>query len=56
MVDWYAEALREIVCARPEPRWKFVQPNTFIKKGKVRLKTYDESDEGIIQSWAERGV
>ncbi|RJE18205.1 Peptidase family M49 [Aspergillus sclerotialis] len=55
-VDWYAEALREIVCAHPQPRWKFVQPNTFIEKGKVRLKTYDETDEGIIQSWAERGV
>ncbi|KAF7871763.1 hypothetical protein EAF04_003870 [Stromatinia cepivora] len=37
--------------------WKFVQPNTFIKgdDDDVEVKVYEESNEGIIQSWVDRG-
>jgi dipeptidyl-peptidase-3 len=50
-VEW-----RKIVCAKPEPRWKFVQANTFVDTNGTTLKVYDESNEGIIQSWAEREI
>lgn len=47
---------REVVCSLPEERRKFVQANTFLTDGKVIVQEYDESDRGIIQSWAERDV
>ncbi|KAF9770755.1 hypothetical protein IL306_011624 [Fusarium sp. DS 682] len=50
------EQWRRVVCPKPEPRWKFVQPNTVLVGDKVELKEYDESNEGIVQSWAERQV
>ncbi|PVH81243.1 dipeptidyl peptidase III [Cadophora sp. DSE1049] len=55
-VDGEYEEWRKIVCSKPEPRWKFVQANTFLKDGTVEVKDYAESNEGIIQSWAERKV
>ncbi|GAB1211055.1 hypothetical protein ATERTT37_000167 [Aspergillus terreus] len=55
-VDGVYEQWRQIVCSKPKPRWKFVQPNTFVNGGDVELKVYEESNEGIIQSWAERGI
>lgn len=50
------EEWRQIVSLRPEPRWKFVQPNTFVKGEVVEIKTYEVSNEGIIQSWVDRNV
>lgn len=50
------EQWRQIVCSKPKPGWKFVQPNTFVDGEDVSLKVYDKSNKGIIymQSWAER--
>ncbi|GBO16515.1 Dipeptidyl peptidase 3, partial [Araneus ventricosus] len=45
---------REIVMARKKPRRLFVQTNTFAENGKVDLKTYEPSADGIIQSWVDR--
>lgn len=53
-VDGEYEEWRKVVCSTPEPRWKFVQANTFWGPDGVELKVYDESNEGIIQSWADR--
>lgn len=50
------EAWKRVVCAHRGPRWKFVQANTFLQNGEVTLRTYEGSNEGLIQSWAERGV
>ncbi|KAF2811393.1 peptidase M49, dipeptidyl-peptidase III [Mytilinidion resinicola] len=55
-VDDIYEQWRQIVCSKPNPRWKFVQPNTFDTGETVEVKVYEESNEGIIQSWAEREV
>lgn len=56
-VDGEYEAWRQIVVTKPEPRWKFVQANTVLKEdGEVELRVYEESNEGIIQSFAEKGV
>ncbi|KAH6715961.1 peptidase family M49-domain-containing protein [Leptodontidium sp. MPI-SDFR-AT-0119] len=35
---------------------EFVQPNTFVKGENVEVKVYEESNEGIIQSWVERDI
>ncbi|KAI4681754.1 uncharacterized protein J4E84_007349 [Alternaria hordeiaustralica] len=51
----YAE-WRSVVISTPEPRWKFVQANTFLMDGEVTVKEYEESDKGIIQSWVERQI
>nr|XP_042900037.1 dipeptidyl peptidase 3 [Parasteatoda tepidariorum] len=45
---------REIVMARKKPRRLFTQVNTFLEDGKVVLKNYDSTFEGMIQSWVER--
>jgi len=47
---------RDIVLAQKQPRWVFVQANTFLDGGQVVLKEYDHTPEGVIQSWAERDV
>ncbi|OBT61231.1 hypothetical protein VE03_09671 [Pseudogymnoascus sp. 23342-1-I1] len=55
-VDGEFEEWRRVVCSKAEPRWKFVQANTFLEGDQVKVKVYQESNEGIIQSWAERGI
>ncbi|KAK0668452.1 dipeptidyl-peptidase III [Cercophora samala] len=47
---------REIVSAKEIQRIQYVQPNTFVENGKVVLREYPSTREGIIQSWAERSV
>lgn len=64
--DEYA-AWREIVVSgigaentdqvRTDPGGKIVQANTFLDDdGTVSLKVYDESNEGLIQSFLERDI
>lgn len=55
-VDGDYLAWRSIVLARQEPKWVFVQPNTFLVDNDVILKEYEANSEGVIQSWAERDV
>ncbi|KAH9211492.1 peptidase family M49-domain-containing protein [Leptodontidium sp. 2 PMI_412] len=47
-VDGVYEEWRKIVVSKPNMRWKFVQPNTFVKGENVEVKVYEESNEGII--------
>ncbi len=46
------------MASKKEPQWKFVQANTVLSSDDehVDLKVYDETNEGIIQSWADRNV
>ena len=53
-VEGLYEAWRSVVATRPERRAKFVPGNTYNKNGEVECREYEESDEGIIRSWAER--
>jgi dipeptidyl-peptidase-3 len=56
-VDGEFEIWRKIVAAKPDPPWKFVQANTLLMDdGNVMLKVYEESNEGIIQSFADRCI
>ena len=45
---------RRIVLAQKQPKWVFVQANTFLNGDEVILKEYEPTPEGVIQSWAER--
>lgn len=47
---------REIVMSRKKPKKMFVEANTLIKDGKVHLKQYESSHEGMIKSWIDRFV
>jgi hypothetical protein len=44
----------DVVLAKKQPRKVFVQPNTFVVDGKVELKEYPLTNEGVIQSFVER--
>ncbi|KAK3897692.1 dipeptidyl peptidase 3 [Staphylotrichum tortipilum] len=56
-VDGEYLAWREaVVRARPPPM-VFVQANTVVDaEGEVRLREYEETVEGVVKSWVERGV
>lgn len=47
---------RKIVPVKMQPKWVFVQANTFVDGEEVMLKEYEPTREGVIQSWAERRV
>lgn len=58
-VDAYWLKIREIVVREAEkvPPRIFVQANTFIgDDGRVRVVEYEETVEGVIRSWMERGI
>jgi len=48
--------VRELVLKKKSPRKVFVQGNTVMEGEKVVLKEYEATLEGVIRSWAERGV
>ena len=47
---------RDAVIAAQQPKLVFVQPNSFLEEGSVRLKEYDATPLGVIESWADRRV
>lgn len=52
--DWWGTKVRPVVLRKKTPRKVFVQSNTVIEDGKVVLKEYDATQEGMIKSYAER--
>ena len=54
--EYWGKKVRQVVLDNKQPRKVFVQPNTYLDKdtGKVTLKHYDATPEGMIQSFAER--
>ncbi|CAE6429707.1 unnamed protein product [Rhizoctonia solani] len=50
----WAGEIRDLVLAKKQPRKVFVQPNTFVVDGKVELKEYPLTNEGVLQSFIER--
>ncbi|KFA62684.1 hypothetical protein S40285_06990 [Stachybotrys chlorohalonatus IBT 40285] len=55
-LDFWGTKVRDIVLKNKQPRKVFVQANTTLDQdsGKVSIKHYDASLEGMVQSWAER--
>jgi dipeptidyl-peptidase-3 len=47
---------RDAVISQQQSKWVFVQANTFLEAGRVALKEYPATKEGVVQSWAERNV
>ena len=54
--EFYASSVRPEVLRRKTPRKVFVQANTIEENGKVVLKEYAPTLEGLIQSFAERDI
>ena len=56
--EWWGASLRPVVLDKKTPRKVFVQANTCLdgEDGKVVLKEYEPTMEGMIQSFAERHV
>ena len=56
--EFWGKRVRDQVMRVKQPRKQFVQANTFLdeKTGKVELKEYEPTPEGMIQSFAERHV
>ncbi|KAL9062830.1 MAG: hypothetical protein Q9157_008600 [Trypethelium eluteriae] len=52
--EWFAERVRPEVLRKKQPRKVYVQANTILEDGKVRLREYDATPEGMIRSYAER--
>ena len=55
-VDGESLEWRKIVLAKKQPKWVFVQANTFLAGEEVALREYDPTPQGVFQSWAERRV
>jgi dipeptidyl-peptidase III len=54
--SFWGDMIRKAVIAKDVPRKVFVQGNTVEVDGKIVLKEYEASLEGMIQSFAERDV
>ena len=54
--EWWGTLVRDEVIRRRSARKIYVQANTFEKDGKVALKEYAPTLEGMIQSFAERDI
>jgi dipeptidyl-peptidase-3 len=52
--SFYADLVRPAVLKKKTPRKVFVQANTVEKGGKVELREYEATNEGMIQSCVER--
>ena len=55
-LEYWGTKVRDVVLQNKQPRKVFVQANTYLDEatGKVTLKEYDATPEGLIQSWADR--
>ena len=52
--EWWASKVRPVVLEKKTPRKVFVQANTVEEGGKVGLREYDPTPEGMIRSFVER--
>lgn len=55
-VDDEALKWREVVVSRKDPPLVFCHANTYVDEGEVKLKEYEPTSRGVIQSWAERDI
>ncbi|PWY95533.1 dipeptidyl peptidase III [Aspergillus sclerotioniger CBS 115572] len=55
-VDDEALTWRDIVISKKDPPLAFSQANTYLVENDVKIKEYEPTVRGIIQSWAERSI
>ncbi|GKZ19007.1 bifunctional diacylglycerol diphosphate phosphatase/phosphatidate phosphatase [Aspergillus brasiliensis] len=55
-VDNEALEWRDIVVSKNDPPLVFSQANTYLVGHDVRLKEYEPTARGVVQSWAERSI
>jgi dipeptidyl-peptidase-3 len=56
-LEFWGTKIRDVVLQKKQPRKVFVQANTYMdSEGKVTIKHYDATLEGMIESWADREV
>lgn len=57
-LEYWGTKVRDVVLQNKQPRKVFVQANTYLDEttGKVNIKHYEPTLEGVIQSWAERDL
>ncbi|KAK3383378.1 putative dipeptidylpeptidase III [Lasiosphaeria ovina] len=55
-LEYWGTKVRDVVLQNKQPRKVFVQANTYLDEttGKVSIKQYEPTIEGVVQSWAER--
>lgn len=54
--EWWEAKVRKVVLEKKTPRKVFVQGNTFEEDGKVVLREYEATLEGMVRSFAEREI
>ena len=54
--EWWGSKVRPVVLEKKTPRKVFVQANTVLEGGRVVLREYEPTMEGMIRSFAERDV
>lgn len=47
---------RKVVIEQRQPKWAFVQANTFKVSQEIKLVEYPPTPAGVLQSWVERRV
>lgn len=57
-LDFWGTKVRDVVLKNKQPRKIFIQANTTLDEstGKVSIKHYEATNEGMIASWAERNL
>ena len=55
-VDDEALTWRDIIISKKDPPLAFSQANTYIVEDNVRIKEYEPTVQGIVQSWTERSI
>jgi len=57
-LDFWGTKVRDIVLKNKQPRKVFVQANTTLDEasGKVAIKHYEATLEGMVESWADRNL
>lgn len=55
-VDDEALKWRDIVVSKKDPPLVFSQANTYLVGDDVKIKEYEPTARGVVQSWAERSI
>ncbi len=55
-VDETFARYRSIIIEKAPPRIQYVQVNTALEDGRVKILEYPPTREGLIRSWVERSV